>query len=126
MAVRVRLRRMGNRNNPFYRVVAADARSGPTGVVVETLGWYDPKKGGTNFKLKADRIEYWKSNGAEFSPTVNTLVKRLANAPVDPPAPVAAPAIATAEPAPAPAPPVEAEPTAEPTPSESPEPGDAS
>jgi len=120
MAVRVRLRRMGNRNNPFYRVVAADARSGPTGVVVETLGWYDPKKGGTNFKLKADRIEYWKSNGAEFSPTVNTLVKRLANAPA------AAPAIATAEPAPAPAPPVEAEPTAEPTPSESPEPGDAS
>jgi len=115
---------MGNRNNPFYRVVAADARSGPTGVVVETLGWYDPQKAGINFKLKADRIEYWKSNGAKFSPTVNSLVKRLANAPVDAPAP--APAAATAEAAPAPAPPVEADPAAEPTPSESPEPGDAS
>lgn len=96
MAVRVRLRRMGNRNNPFYRVVAADARSGTSGVVVETLGWYDPKKTGMNFKLKADRIAYWKSNGAEFSPTVRSLVKRLANAPVDAPAPAAAPAAAPA------------------------------
>ena len=125
---------MGNRNNPFYRVVAADARSGPTGLVVETLGWYDPKKAGTNFKLKADRIEYWKSNGAEFSPTVNSLVKRLANAPVETPAPATAP-VATAPVAaapvaaavePAPAPTVAPEPAAEPTPSESSESGDAS
>ena len=89
MAIKVRLRRMGNRNRPFFRVVAADGRTATTGRFVETLGWYDPKLDGVNFKLKQDRIDYWEQNGAEFSATVKNLVKKARNLP---PEAVAAPA----------------------------------
>jgi small subunit ribosomal protein S16 len=99
MAVKVRLRRMGNRNNPFYRVVAADARTATDGRFIENLGWYDPERDGTNFELKVDRVEYWKSQGAELSDTVSSLLKKAHAAPQ--PAPEAAPA---APPAPAPEP----------------------
>ena len=92
MAIKVRLRRMGNRNRPFFRVVAADGRTSTTGRFVETLGWYDPNLDGVNFKLKQDRIDYWEQNGAEFSTTVKNLVKKARNLPPE----------AVAEPAPEP------------------------
>ena len=106
MAIKVRLRRMGNRNRPFFRVVAADGRTATTGRFVETLGWYDPNLEGVNFKLKQDRIDYWEQNGAEFSATVKNLVKKARNLPAEEvPAPAAeepvaeAPAEAEAAPA---------------------------
>lgn len=108
MAIKVRLRRMGNRNRPFFRVVAADGRTSTTGRFVETLGWYDPNLDGVNFKLKQDRIDYWEQNGAEFSATVKNLVKKARDLPQEPvaepaPEPEAAAAAAPVEEAAAPA-----------------------
>jgi small subunit ribosomal protein S16 len=77
MSVKIRLRRLGRNNRPFYRVVATDSRSGTQGRVIEIIGWYDPKKEGRNFSLKADRVDYWEGNGAIFSDTVSSLVKKL-------------------------------------------------
>jgi len=76
---------MGNRNNPFFRVVAADSRTSTTGRFIEALGWYDPKRDGINFKLNRERIEYWAQNGAKLSSTVKNLVekdRKLPKAPV--------------------------------------------
>jgi len=82
MAVIVRLRRMGNTNNSFYRVVVADSRSPSKGRFIETLGWYDPNIDGVNFKLDLERLDYWKGNGAQLSKTIASIVRkarRLAN-----------------------------------------------
>ena len=81
MAIKVRLRRMGNRNRAFFRVVAADSRAATTGRFVENLGWYDPRQSGVNFRLNQDRIDYWEQNGAEFSSTVKNLVKQARELP---------------------------------------------
>jgi small subunit ribosomal protein S16 len=67
---------MGGTNDVFYRVVAADSRSPRDGRFLEVLGWYDPKKEGTNFELKMDRIAHWAGKGAILSETVNSLVKK--------------------------------------------------
>ena len=76
MAVKIRLTRTGARNDVCYRLVAADARSPRDGRFLEILGWYDPKQEGTNFELKMDRIDHWKSKGAQMSDTVKSLVKK--------------------------------------------------
>lgn len=76
MAVKIRLTRTGARNSASYRVVAADSRSPRDGRFLEILGWYDPKKEGVNFELKRDRLEHWRSQGAQMSTTVSNIVKR--------------------------------------------------
>jgi len=80
MSVKVRLTRTGASNSASFRVVAADTRSPRDGRCIEVLGWYDPKIGGKNFDLKLDRVEHWKSNGAQLSETVRSLVKRAKQA----------------------------------------------
>jgi small subunit ribosomal protein S16 len=76
MATKIRLRRMGARNNPFYRVVVADSRFATTGRYLEVLGWYDPKKAEQNFSIKVDRVDYWLGTGAQMSATAKSLVKK--------------------------------------------------
>ena len=76
MAVRIRLRRMGSRNAAFFRLVVQDARRAPTGRFIETLGWYDPKREGTNFSIKLDRVDYWLARGAQPSETAVSLIKK--------------------------------------------------
>ncbi len=76
MSVIIRLRRMGRTNKPFYRVVATDSRCSNTGRFLEALGWYDPDKSEPNFSVKLDRVDYWKDNGALFSDTVKSLVRK--------------------------------------------------
>jgi small subunit ribosomal protein S16 len=76
MAVAIRLRREGNRNSPYYKVVVADKRSPRDGKFIEIIGNYDPKKAGTNFTLKLDRIDHWVKNGAQMSDTVRSMVKK--------------------------------------------------
>ena len=77
MAVKIRLRRMGNRNRPFYRVVVADGRTARDGRFIETVGWYDPMTEGTGTqKLDLERIDYWTSVGAIMNGSVKSLVKR--------------------------------------------------
>jgi small subunit ribosomal protein S16 len=76
MAVRVRLRRTGARNDVSYRVVAADSRSPRDGRFLENLGWYDPTNKKQCFDLKLDRIEYWHGQGAHISATVRRLLRQ--------------------------------------------------
>ena len=88
MSVKVRLRKTGGTNDPCFRVVATDSRSPRDGKYIELLGWYDPKKKGTNFLLKTDRVDYWKSKGAIISDTVRSLMKKSKALPVAAPAAV--------------------------------------
>ena len=76
MAVKIRLRRMGQKNRPFYRVVVADSRTSNTGRFIETLGWYDPMKEAPNHQIDLDRLKYWTGNGAIPSDSVASLVKQ--------------------------------------------------
>lgn len=75
MAVKIRLKRMGRRNHPFFRVIVQDGRKATTGRFLETLGWYDPNRSGVNFELKMDRLDYWVGCGAQLSSTVGNLAK---------------------------------------------------
>jgi small subunit ribosomal protein S16 len=68
---------MGGNKKPFFRVVATDSRRPNAGRFLEALGWYDPKKKGTNFELKVDRVEYWVGKGAQLSDTVNSFMRKL-------------------------------------------------
>ena len=74
----LRLKRMGRRHRPFYRLNAMDKRAPRDGRVLEELGWFDPigKDESTQLNLKAERIKYWLSVGAQPSRTVTTLLKR--------------------------------------------------
>jgi small subunit ribosomal protein S16 len=91
MAVRIRLKRAGNKNNPVYRVVVADSRSPRDGKFIEELGTYDPKKKGNNFTLDLDRARYWVKVGALPSNTVSSFLKQSERA-----AAAAAPAVPAA------------------------------
>lgn len=78
MAVKIRMRRMGGKNNPFFRVVATDERSPQTGRYLENVGWYDPKlTGKDSYQIKLDRIDYWRKNGAIISESVESLLRRV-------------------------------------------------
>ena len=103
MSVKLRLSRKGRMNTPFYRIVAIDSRKPTDGLFLENIGWYDPKKPGVNFEIKLDRAEYWIANGAQMSPSVNSMVKKCRLGDGVAQAPVKAAAKATAEPEPAPA-----------------------
>lgn len=74
--LKIRLRRMGARNNPFYRVVVSDSRNTPTASAVEEIGHYDPTKQPAQVTIDAERAQYWVSRGAHMSPTVAKLLAR--------------------------------------------------
>jgi small subunit ribosomal protein S16 len=78
MATKIRLKRIGRRNRPFYRVIIIDSRKRRDGLAIEQVGWYDPLKSekDTNFVLKEDRIIAWLQLGAQVSDPVNKLMKR--------------------------------------------------
>lgn len=76
MAVSIRLRREGNLNKPYYKVVVADARSPRDGKFIELVGNYDPKKAGDNANVDLSRIDYWIENGAQPSDTVRSIIKK--------------------------------------------------
>jgi small subunit ribosomal protein S16 len=89
MAVRIRLSRTGNRNNPFYRIVVANQKNPTDGKAIEFLGTYDPKGGGQAV-LKKERYNYWIGVGAIPSDTVRSLVPRAIEHADTLPAPVVA------------------------------------
>jgi small subunit ribosomal protein S16 len=80
MAVRIRLKRTGGKNDPAFRIVVADSRSPRDGKFIEELGSYDPKKKGTNYKFDLDRAKYWVGKGAQPSETVASLIKAAGKA----------------------------------------------
>ncbi len=76
MAVKIRLRRMGPKNAPFYRVVVADSRFPRDGRFIEEIGYYDPTKEPPVIKIDADKVQQWISNGAQPTDTVKALLKK--------------------------------------------------
>ena len=79
MAVKLRLKRMGKKHRPFYRLNAMDARSPRDGRVIEELGFYDPLAKDENqvLQLNKERIEYWLSVGAQPSDTARGLMRKV-------------------------------------------------
>ena len=76
MAVKIRLRRMGNRNRAFYRLVVADSRSPRDGRFIESLGHYDPLTDPATVSVDEDAVAKWVKQGAQFSDTARSLLKR--------------------------------------------------
>jgi small subunit ribosomal protein S16 len=72
--LKIRLRRMGARHSPFYRVVVSDSRNVPTASAVEELGHYNPTSNPPQVKLDAERVRQWVAKGAQLSPTVKRLL----------------------------------------------------
>ncbi|HCY76196.1 MAG TPA: 30S ribosomal protein S16 [Ignavibacteriales bacterium] len=76
MAVKLRLRRMGKKKQPIYKVVAADARSPRDGKFLEAVGIYNPLTNPHTIDLKEDRVNYWLDNGAQPTDTVKSLLSQ--------------------------------------------------
>lgn len=76
MAVKIRLRRMGAKKAPFYRIVVADSRYPRDGRFIEEVGYYDPTKDPVVVKVEAEKIQKWLNNGAQPTDTVRALLKK--------------------------------------------------
>ena len=76
MAVKIRLRRMGAKKVPFYRIVVADERYPRDGRFIEEIGYYDPTKEPTVVNLDADKAKTWLKNGAQPTDTVKVILKK--------------------------------------------------
>ena len=76
MAVKIRLRRMGAKKAPFYRVVVADSRSPRDGRFIEEIGYYNPISEPVEVKIDADKAKTWIKNGAQPTDTVKALLKK--------------------------------------------------
>ncbi|MDY0152308.1 MAG: 30S ribosomal protein S16 [Candidatus Cloacimonas sp.] len=74
--VKLRLRRMGANDLPFYRIVAVDARTKRDGKYIECVGWYDPKPNPSKINIETERAIYWLSVGAQPSDTVRSLLRK--------------------------------------------------
>ena len=76
MAVKIRLRRMGAKRAPFYRVVVADSRYPRDGRFIEEIGYYNPMKEPAEIKIDAEKAQKWIANGAQPTDTVKALLKK--------------------------------------------------
>ena len=76
MAVKIRMKRVGAKNAPVFRIVVADGRSPRDGKFIEQLGTYQPLRKGDNFTLDLERAKYWLSKGAQPSETVASFIKK--------------------------------------------------
>ena len=74
--VKIRLRRIGAKKAPFYRIVVADSRFARDGRFIEELGYYDPTKAPSVVKIDADKAKQWLANGAQATDTVRVLLKK--------------------------------------------------
>ena len=76
MAVKIRLKRMGSKKSPFYRIVVADSRSPRDGRFIETVGTYNPLVEENQVTLKEERVLEWLSKGAQPSDTVRNILSK--------------------------------------------------
>ena len=76
MAVKIRLRRMGAKKAPFYRVVVADSRDPRDGRFIEEIGYYNPLEEPAVIKIDTEKAEKWIANGAQPTDTVKALLKK--------------------------------------------------
>lgn len=73
--VKMRLKRMGQKKAPFYRIIVADSRSPRDGKFIEQVGYYDPTKEPMELKIDEELANKWLANGAQPTDTVNKLLK---------------------------------------------------
>jgi small subunit ribosomal protein S16 len=76
MAVKIRLRRMGAKKAPFYRVIVADERSPRDGKCIDEIGYYNPLTNPAEVKIDAEKAQKWIENGAQPTETVKSLLKK--------------------------------------------------
>ena len=76
MAVKIRLKRLGAKKSPFYRVVVADERSPRDGKFIEEIGYYNPLTEPAEIKIDAEKAKKWIANGAQPTETVKSLLKK--------------------------------------------------
>ena len=76
MAVKIRLKRLGAKKTPFYRVVVADERSPREGKFIEEIGFYNPLPDPADIKIDAEKATKWLANGAQPTETVKALLKK--------------------------------------------------
>ncbi len=76
MAVKIRLRRMGQKKAPFYRIIVADSRSPRDGRFIEEIGTYDPTKNPTEYKVNEELAKKWLSQGAKPTDTVAKIFEK--------------------------------------------------
>ena len=76
MAVKIRLRRMGAKRAPFYRVVVADSKSPRDGPFIEEIGTFDPMKNPAEVKIDVEKAQQWIKNGAQPTDTAKALLKQ--------------------------------------------------
>ena len=76
MAVKIRLRRMGQKKAPYYRIVVADSRSPRDGKFIDEIGTYDPNQDPSVFKFDEEKAKQWLANGAKPTETVGKLLKQ--------------------------------------------------
>ena len=76
MAVRIRLKRMGAKKKPFYRIVVADSRYPRDGRFIEEIGYYNPTTKPTTFEVDAEKVKQWVAKGAKPSDTVKMLLEK--------------------------------------------------
>ena len=76
MAVKIRLKRMGMKKHPFYRIVVADERNARDGRFIEEIGYYDPMKSPADIKIDNEKAIQWMKNGAQPTDTVRILLKK--------------------------------------------------
>ena len=76
MAVKIRLRRMGQKRNPFYRIVVADSRSPRDGKCIEEIGTYDPNQEPSAYHVNEELAKKWLTNGAQPTETVARIFKQ--------------------------------------------------
>ena len=75
MAVKIRLKRMGKKRAPFYRIVVADSRSPRDGRFIEEIGTYDPNQDPSAFKVDEEKAKKWLANGAQPTEVVGKIFK---------------------------------------------------
>ncbi|MBR2572068.1 MAG: 30S ribosomal protein S16 [Clostridia bacterium] len=76
MMVKIRLKRMGMKKEPFYRVVVTDSRNPRDGRFIEELGYYNPLTNPADIKIDVERAKYWLGNGAQPTDTMRGLLKK--------------------------------------------------
>ncbi|MER2001056.1 MAG: 30S ribosomal protein S16 [Carnobacterium inhibens] len=76
MAVKIRLKRMGSKRNPFYRIVVADSRSPRDGRFIETVGTYNPVVDPAEVKVDEEAVLKWLANGAQPSDTIRNILSK--------------------------------------------------
>ncbi|MCL2158427.1 MAG: 30S ribosomal protein S16 [Oscillospiraceae bacterium] len=76
MAVKIRLRRMGAKKTPFYRIVVADSRYPRDGRFIEEIGYYNPLTDPVEISVDSEKAKKWIANGAQATETVKSLLKK--------------------------------------------------